>query len=288
MEIVDRGAGLPIVLVPGLQGRWEYVRPAVDALAVCFRVITFSLCGERGCPPFDPEKGFDNLADEIGAALDQSGLPRAAICGVSFGGLAALRFAARHPHRTSALVLVSTPGPGWHLKRRHEIYARLPRVFGPLFIAETPWRLRAEIAAAIPERRRRLGFAWQQLRTVVIAPLSLSRMASRARLVSSADVADDCSRVCVPTLVVSGDPVLDRVVPADGTSQYARLIPGARSVQIEHTGHLGSITRPNVFASVVQDFLTEAMRFQSADCKLQIEPQLQSNQQEIRNLKSAV
>ena len=141
------------------------------------------------------------------------------------------------------------------MRRRHEIYTRLPRVFGPLFIVETPWRLRAEIAAALPERRARLRFARHQLLTVAIAPLSLSRMALRARLVGATDIARDCVRVSVPTLVISGDPDLDRVVSADGTAQYARLIPGASLVRIEHTGHLGSITRPNAFSAVVQDFL---------------------------------
>ena len=31
--IVDKGHGTPIVLIPGVQGRWEWMRPTVDALA---------------------------------------------------------------------------------------------------------------------------------------------------------------------------------------------------------------------------------------------------------------
>ena len=46
MQIIERGTGTPLVLVPPLPGRWEYVRPAVNALAESFRVITFSLCDE--------------------------------------------------------------------------------------------------------------------------------------------------------------------------------------------------------------------------------------------------
>ena len=67
----------------------------------------------------------------------------------------ALRFAARHPERVSALVLASTPGPGWHLRPRHDLYARWPRVFGPLFIAETPFRARPELRAALPDAAAR-------------------------------------------------------------------------------------------------------------------------------------
>ena len=46
-DIVERGAGPPLVVIPGIQGRWEYATATVDALARHFKVITFSLCDER-------------------------------------------------------------------------------------------------------------------------------------------------------------------------------------------------------------------------------------------------
>src|SRR5665213_2822694 len=123
MNVVDRGTGPVLVLVPGIQGRWEYLRPAVDALASSFRVLTFPLCGERASGRrLDPSRGFDDYADQIQRVLDDRVIDRAAICGVSFGGLAALRFAATRPERTAALILASTPGPLFRLRARHEIY----------------------------------------------------------------------------------------------------------------------------------------------------------------------
>src|SRR4029077_16103657 len=43
MNIVDRGEGPPIVVIPGVQGRWEWMQTGIDALARYGRVITFSL-----------------------------------------------------------------------------------------------------------------------------------------------------------------------------------------------------------------------------------------------------
>jgi pimeloyl-ACP methyl ester carboxylesterase len=255
MRIIDRGAGTPIVLVPGVQGRWEFFAPAVDALARSFRVITFSLCGELGSPPIDPERGIDCFVDQIEAALDACGIESAVICGVSFGGVAALRFAATHPERTAALVLVSTPGPGFRLKKRHQLYARLPWLFAPVFLAETPRRLRREIARAIPRRRERFRFAWWQLLTILRAPVMLGRMAQRAALIERVDFAHDAARVSSPTLVVSGDPGLDFVVPPSTTSAYARIIRDARTATLERTGHIGCVTKPHDFAAIVGDFV---------------------------------
>ena len=62
--IVDTGSGTPIVLIPGLQGRWEWMRPTVDALAKHHRVITFSLCDERTSPfPCNDAKAFENYIE---------------------------------------------------------------------------------------------------------------------------------------------------------------------------------------------------------------------------------
>jgi pimeloyl-ACP methyl ester carboxylesterase len=259
MHIVDRGTGVPIVLVPGVQGRWEYVRPAVDALARSFRVITFSLCGERGSPPSKSAAGIDRFADQIEAALDARGIQRAVVCGISFGGLAALRFAARDPRRTAALVLVSTPGPAMRLKRRHQLYARFPRLFGPLFIIETPRRVRREMAAALPGAGARARFAWGQVRAFLGAGVSFQRLADRATTIGTFDVLGDCRAVTAPTLVVAGEPALDYVVPPSGTSQYVAAIRGARAVTLERTGHLGSITRPDLFAEVLREFVETAV-----------------------------
>ena len=40
---IELGSGPPLVLVPGIPGPWEYVRPAIEALGKSFRVLAFSL-----------------------------------------------------------------------------------------------------------------------------------------------------------------------------------------------------------------------------------------------------
>src|SRR4051794_20530575 len=162
-QIVERGTGAPLVLIPGIQGRWEYSRALVDALAPFYRVITFSLCDER-TPAGAPR--IDVFADQAERAIDRLGIEQVAVAGVSFGGLVALRYAASRTDRTAALVMVSAPGPSWHLRPRHEWYARLPWLFGPLFLAETPFRLRREVLAAVPEWPARLNYLSEQLKTL--------------------------------------------------------------------------------------------------------------------------
>jgi pimeloyl-ACP methyl ester carboxylesterase len=261
MTIVERGTGPALVLIPGLQGRWEYVRQAVDELARSFRVITFDLCDEAAAgADFNEEAAVSSYLDQVRMALDQRGIDRAIVCGISFGGLIALHFAGRYRDRTAGLILASTPGPGWHLRRRHEIYSRLPYVFGPVFLAETPLRLRRELATALPNARARWRFACSQLGLLFRAPLSLPRMAARARLISTMADPQVCERISVPTLVVTGERNLDHVVSVDGSIGYLSLIRGSRGVVLDRSGHLGSITRPAAFAAIVRDFAARPAR----------------------------
>jgi 3-oxoadipate enol-lactonase len=245
MNIVDRGSGPPLVLIPGLQGRWEYMRPTVEALSSCFRVLTFSLgAGD-----------LDGYAEQVGAAMSAKRIDRATICGVSFGGIVAVRFAALHPSRCQALILASTPRSALRLRRRHQIYMRLPLILGPLFLAESPFRLRPEVLAAIPDRRDRRRFTLEGIRTVLSAPVSLRSMAARAQIITSTDLNADCARITAPTLVITGEAGLDYVVPVEGSSEYTRRIADARAIVLERTGHLGSITRPEAFCEAIRTFV---------------------------------
>ena len=131
---------------------------------------------------------------------------------------------------------------------------RAPWLFAPLFLLETPRRLYAELATAFPTLSARCRFALWQLKTLVRFPLSPSRMATRAALIPSAPILEDCARISAHTLVVVGEPGLDHVVPVGTTTPYTRLIAKSQCETLDQTGHLGSITVPDRFAALVRDF----------------------------------
>jgi pimeloyl-ACP methyl ester carboxylesterase len=249
------GQETAVVLIPGLQGRWEWMAPAVDALARRCRTVTYSLAGEPGSNwPHDASTNLDTLTKQLEDVLDRAGLERAVVCGVSFGGLIALRFAATRPHRVGGLALVSTPGPGWKATARVLRHIRWPRAFAPWFVATSPLRVTPEILAACPNLVRAASFSIRQTARVAFAPLAPARMADRVRMLMAVECTTDCARVEAPTLVVTGEPALDRVVPVEGTRQYVSAIHGARYVQFERSGHIGVMTRPERFAEIIGDF----------------------------------
>ena len=146
MKIVDRGGGTPIVVIPGAQGRWEWMKPAIDALAQRCRVIRSHWPMNPRPLPASTAARFWCYVDQVRDALDAAGVDRAAICGVSYGGLIAAVFAARYPDRASSLVLVSALPPSW-TDRRVQFFLQAPQLLAPLFVISS-LRLCTEIAAA--------------------------------------------------------------------------------------------------------------------------------------------
>lgn len=256
MTVVDLGHGEPVVLIPGIQGRWEWMRPGVEALARHCRVLTFSLGDEPTAGYDGSAEGFDRYLDQIARALDGAGLARAAIAGVSFGGLIASAFAARYPDRVSALILISALPPSWRLNKRAAFYLRAPRLLSPVFCVAS-LRLYTEIAAAKPGFWNGVSGAAAHVANVATHPFNARRMANRAFMTTQLEWSG-LKELQVPTLVVTGEPTLDRVVPPALTLDYLRMWPHARHVTLPRTGHLGLITRPQEFADVVTSFLEES------------------------------
>ncbi len=256
--MIDRGIGIPIVLIPGIQGRWEWMQPAVTALAKRHRVISFSLCDERTSRfPCEPAKAFENYISQVEIALDRAGIDRAVIAGVSYGGLIASEFAARKSDRVSALVLVNALHSSWQPDPLQQRYLDSPIRSVPMFLAGAAGRAKAELSAALPTFTDRMRFTVVQGARVVCAPSSPAKMARRIAWARSHQFAD-AHGVNAPALIVTGERELDLVVPVDITRRYLDDFAGAEHVVLERTGHQGLVTRPEAFAGVLERFMNGA------------------------------
>jgi len=105
---VDHGGDGPAVVLlhafPLDSGMFDRLVPLLEP----FRVVTVDLpgLGRSAVPSSGPAMG--HVAAEVVAVMDETGIERAIVLGISTGGYVALRMAADVPERLSALVLGST------------------------------------------------------------------------------------------------------------------------------------------------------------------------------------
>ena len=251
-----QGIGYPVVVLPGIQGRWEWMRPTIEALGTGHRVITESLAELR--PAIDSDSLFLEWMRAVDGLIERSHERKVSLVGVSFGGLIAACYAARRPDRVTSLILVSTPSPIWKPSRGDVFCARYPRLAMPFFGARAMRRLLPEIYSARETWHQRGQLLKEHLRRIVKAPMTPSHAAQWVREWMAYDISDECRKIKVPTLIMTGEPTLDRVVPVDRTLQYLKLIPGATHSALPGTGHIGFVSKPARFAQIAGQFIYTA------------------------------
>jgi pimeloyl-ACP methyl ester carboxylesterase len=243
---VTTDARTPIVMIPGIQGRWEWMQPAVAELRRRRRVYTFSLGGSSV---------FESAMEEIDDIVSREQLESVAVIGVSFGGLIAANYAAQRAERVSSLVLVSTPSPRWRLDPRAVGYLQRPWLATPVLLMGGARRLLREVSSSRDGIPGRVASFAAHVGRVVRHPASPARIAGWVREWQDRDLVTGCANITAPTLTITGEPTLDRVVKVHSTLEYLDLIPGARHATLPRTGHLGLITRPAEFARLVEEFV---------------------------------
>ena len=62
--MIDRGNGTPVILIPGLQGRLEWMAPTIESLARSHRVLSFSLGETNGAGENHQRAGAQKAAGD--------------------------------------------------------------------------------------------------------------------------------------------------------------------------------------------------------------------------------
>ena len=242
IELREGGAGSPLLY---LHGAGLYIwMPVHDRLAARRRVFVPVHPGFGASEGFDEIEDMEDLVFHTVDVMDELGIERADVVGLSLGGWLAAELALRHPARVRRLVLVDAAGtrvPG--VPKGNIFMVPAPKARELLFDDPTsPLALRLMPDAPPPDR----------LETILRGREAAARLLWHPH-VAYRKLTSRLGRIGAPTLVVWGSD--DRLLPLPYGQAYADGIPGARLVVIDRCGHLPPIEQPERFADVVLAFL---------------------------------
>lgn len=247
------GEGPTIVLLHSFlcdRTMWRHqVPPLVTA---GWQVVNVDMRGHGlSGPALQPFSIYD-LADDVVAVLDDVGVERAVWCGLSIGGMTALRAVLGHRDRVRALVLADSDGGAEDAvgKARNLAFAVTQRAVGQRPLLATPDRL---FLSATTRRDRPELVEELHVRWVSNHRPSMSN-AIRA-LNKRDDVLPMLLEVDVPTLVVVGSE--DEGLPPDRSKRLADTLPNARLVRIDGAGHLSCLEHPLECNTALLGFLDD-------------------------------
>jgi 3-oxoadipate enol-lactonase len=236
----------PLVLLNSIgtdMDLWETVLPALRQRHRVLRIDTRGH-GASDVVPGDPS--LADLATDVAVAMSAAGIARAAIAGVSLGGMIAMELALSMPALVDRLALVCTSATmdktAWSdrvAKVRREGMAAIAdlavgRFLSPEFVAADP-------AMAATIRRQLLTMDAEGYAACAVA---IRDMELHSRL----------DQIACPALIVTGD--RDTSTPFAGHGEHVLGgIPGAGHVALA-AAHLAPLEAPEALAANLLAFLT--------------------------------
>lgn len=202
--------------------------------------------------PLPMAMAMDTYAADLKSLLDDQGIDRVVICGLSMGGYIALSFIAQWPERVSGLVLCNTRATADSAegKLAREQTAMDAHAHGAAVIARAmvPKVLSERTRREHPEIADRMEAMMARQRPEAIAAASLG-MALRP------DRMDLLPTIQVPTLIITGSE--DQLMPLPTSEAMRAAIPGSRLVVIDGVAHLSNVEAPDLFNHELERFLDE-------------------------------
>lgn len=248
-------AAPPLVLLHAIATSGELWAPQVAVWSAHFRLVRIDLPGHGAspAPATAQEEGLLAYAMQVRRVLDQLGIERAGIVGLSLGGMVAQAFALAFPERAAALVLAHTGARTAPAVR--ELWARRLAQFedAGLDAQVEPtlerWFTR-DFAARSP-----VTLAWVARQIRATSPVGY---AAAIRAIQGLDHAERLGEIRAPTMVVAGRE--DTAVPPAVGAALAEGVLGSRFVVLEDAAHLSSVQQPVAFTETVGAFLMEAVQ----------------------------
>lgn len=246
----DAGAGRPIVLGHSFLCSGTMWREQVAALGTRFRVINPDLRGHgRSGHVTRPFSLYDALSDVL-AVLDQLSIERATWCGLSIGGMVALRAALTRPERVAGLILLDTDaGPETGLRKlKYRAMGAGARVVGlrPFL----PSIARLMFGTTTRRQNPTLIGEWMRQTASLHVPSALrclDALMHRDSLLGRLD------QIAVPALVLVGEE--DRSLPPTLSRRIHDRLRHSTLDLIPAAGHLSALEQPAPVTEAILGFL---------------------------------
>jgi 3-oxoadipate enol-lactonase len=225
---------------------WDQV---AEKLAGRFCIVRYDKRGhgltEAPQPPYPLT---DHVADLVGL-LDHLNIQRAAVVGLSVGGMIAQGMAALHPERVAALVLSNT---AHKIGTRESWDDRIDTVTRKGLGAVADGVMPRWFTAAFrkPDNPAYAGHLAMLLRTPVDGYLGTCAS------VRDADLTESTRALTVPTLCIVG--AEDGSTPPDLVREMANLIRNAEFRIVPNAGHIPCVEQPKAVADLIGGFLRNA------------------------------
>ena len=262
-DMGEQGRHRPILFIHGLSGQWQNWLENIPHFAEQRRVVAVDLPG-FGTSDMPEEKISIELYGRVVAELcERLDLSPAVVVGNSMGGFVAAELAISRPEIVERLMLLASAGVSQMDVAKAPVMA-MAKAAGLLAASSLAQK---KLVARRPKTRHWVLSLVARHPSRLKPDLMFEGMMKGAdkpgfedalRACLSYDFRDRLPQIGCPTLVVWGEK--DAIIPVRDADKFVELIPGARKVIFEDTGHVPMLERPCTFDACLEEFLEHAVQ----------------------------
>lgn len=238
--------GAPLVLIHALGADLRLFDALVPLLPPGLRVLRYSLRGHGLSDAPEPPYSMGALVRDTERLMDHVGMRDAVVLGVSIGGMVAQGLAVKRLDLVRGLVMSNTA-----------VKIGTPQIWHERIAAAEAAGLEA-LAPGVIERWFPKAFrdtpeaaAWRNM----IARTPLAGYIGCAAAIGGTDFFTTTASLRLPVLGIAGSE--DGSTPPDLVRESTSLVPGSRFELIRGAGHVPCVDRPEAYAAVLAQFLSD-------------------------------
>jgi 3-oxoadipate enol-lactonase/4-carboxymuconolactone decarboxylase len=241
----EDGAGAPLLLLNSV-GCNLTIWDGVVAHLKGFRVLRMDMRGHGSSDSPPGDATLDQIASDALAVLDAAGVDRAAVCGLSLGGMTAMTLGLNAPSRVSALILACTSArmdrQVWDARIAAVRSGGMAAVVDPVMARFFSEEFRRDHASQVAAVRNQF---------LALDPAGYAGCCAAIR---DMDLLDRIARITAPTLIIAG--TKDAATPFEGHGSEIRKKIAQAAVGMIPAAHIAPVEAPDLFAALVTDFLS--------------------------------
>jgi len=211
----------------------------------------------------DQDNG-DLMLEDTRAFIEHLGYDHLTLCGMSMGGMNSIRYAASHPERLDALIVVDiapvTMKAGIvemeQFRQDTETMSKFEDFLGRA-VHFNPQRQPAHLKYSLLHSLKQVddGWTWKQDHRRRVVPEGLSKDdEQKARALRSESLANDVQAIKTPTLLLRG--AISKILSEEAADAMTASMADCTHVVIESAGHSVQGDQPAAMSAAIEAFLS--------------------------------
>ncbi len=236
-------------------------KPTFSPLSQKVQLVYFDHRGQGRSARGDKQTyTLESNVEDMEALRQHLGLDKIVVLGSSYGGMVALSYACRYPHRVSHLIVVATASNYRFLQKAQEILAERGTPEQQT-IAQRLWDGNFETEAQLAEYFAVMGSMYSLTHDPQATQARWDRSIFSVDAINMAfggflrsyDVSQQLHTITSPTLVIGGRH--DWICPPEFSEEIAQAIPNADLRIFEQSGHSIRADEPEALLEAIVGFL---------------------------------